>query len=274
MQSIVDGSTRIFAILGDPIGQVKSPAQVTASLRARSCNAILIPLHVSSNNFDEVVRALKAIRNLDGLVVTVPHKFTAFQHCDEATKRASFLQAVNVMRRSRSGTWEGDMCDGQGFVDAILQKGGVVAGKRAFLLGAGGAGTAIGYALLEAGVARLSIHDIDEMRQRQLVQKLRQRFGDRAAEVEGNPGEFDIVANATPAGMENLQDSAINLERLRPSMIVGDVVTSTGETALIRAALSIGCICSTGHDMYGALQETMVDFLLSSDDFSADSGQK
>lgn len=122
MQSIVDGSTRIFAILGDPIGQVKSPAQVTASLRARSCNAILIPLHVSSNNFDEVVRALKAIRNLDGLVVTVPHKFTAFQHCDEATKRASFLQAVNVMRRSRSGTWEGDMCDGQGFVDAILQK--------------------------------------------------------------------------------------------------------------------------------------------------------
>lgn len=265
MESIVDGTTRIFAILGDPIAQVKSPAQVTASLRARSQNAILVPLHVSSRDFGEVVRALKVIRNLDGLVFTVPHKFTAFHHCDRTTERASFLQAVNVMRRSRSGAWEGDMCDGQGFVDAILQKGGVPAGKRALLLGAGGAGTAIGYALLEAGVDRLSIHDLDQMRERELVQKLRQRFDYRVSEVESDPAEFDIVANATPTGMENFQDSPINLERLRPSMIVGDVVTSTGETALIRAARSIGCVCSTGHDMYRALQETMVEFLLSSD---------
>ena len=263
MQSIVDGSTRIFAILGDPIGQVKSPAQVTASLRARSRNAILVPLHVTSNDFDDVVHALKAIRNLDGLVITVPHKFAAFQHCKQATERASFLQAVNVMRRSRSGAWEGDMCDGQGFVDAILRKGGVLAGKRAFLLGAGGAGTAIAYALLEAGVAELSIHDIDQTRQRELVQKLRQRFGDQVADAGTKPGEFDIIANATPAGMENLQDSPIDPDRLRPAMIIGDVVTASGETALIRAARSVGCICSTGHDMYRALQETMVDFLLS-----------
>ena len=265
MQSIVDGSTRIFAILGDPIGQAKSPAEVTASLRARSRNAILVPFHVTSNDFDDVVRALKAIRNLDGIVITVPHKFTAFQHCERATERASFLRAVNVMRRSTSGAWEGDMCDGQGFVDAILQKGGVLAGKRAFLLGAGGAGTAIGYALLEAGVAELSIQDIDQTRQSELAGKLRHRFGDRVAEVGPTPDEFDIIANATPTGMENLQDSPVDPRRLRSAMIVGDVVTATGETALMRAARSVGCVCSTGHDMYRALRETMVDFLLSSD---------
>jgi shikimate dehydrogenase len=229
---------------------------------------------VTSSDFDDVVLALEAIRNLDGLVVTVPHKFAAFQHCKQATERASFLQTVNVMRRSRSGAWEGDMCDGQGFVDAILQKGGVLAGKRAFLLGAGGAGTAIAYALLEAGVAELSIHDIDQTRQRDLVQKLRQRFGDQVAGVGTKPGDFDIIANATPAGMENVQNSPIDPDRLRPAMIIGDVVTATGETALIRAARSIGCICSTGHDMYRALQETMVNFLLSSDEFSAGLGQQ
>jgi shikimate dehydrogenase len=220
---------------------------------------------VASNDFDDIVRALKAIRNLDGLVITVPHKFNAFQHCERATERASFLRTVNVMRRSRSGTWEGDMCDGQGFVDAILQKGGVLAGRRAFLVGAGGAGTAIGYALLEAGVAALSIHDIDQTRQRELVQKLRQRFGDQVAEVGPDEGEFDIMVNATPSGLENLQSSPVDPSRLRPTMIVGDVVTATGETALIRAARAIGCICSSGHDMYQALQETMVDFLLSPD---------
>jgi len=265
LESIVDGKTRLFAILGDPIAQVKSPAQVTASLRARSRNAILVPFHVTSEDFDEIVLALKAIRNLDGLVITVPHKFTAFRHCAETTARAEFLGAVNVMRRSSSGVWEGDMCDGRGFVDAILEKGGVLAGKRALLLGAGGAGTAIGYALLEAGVAELSIHDIDRSRLDELVGKLRQRFGDRVTDGAPDPMAFDVLANATPAGMENLQKSPVDLDRLRPATIVGDVVTATGETALIRAARSKGCPFSTGHDMYQALQEKMVEFLLSSD---------
>ncbi len=127
-------------------------------------------------DFDDVMRALKAIRNLDGLVITVPHKFNAFQHCNQATERASFLRAVSVMPVYRSGTlWEGDMCDGQGFVDAYHKKGGVVAGKRSHLLGAGEA--------RHRNRAHCSsirrrptfmIHDIDEVRQRQLVQKLRQ----------------------------------------------------------------------------------------------------
>jgi shikimate dehydrogenase len=263
LETIVNGTTRIFAILGDPIAQVKSPAQVTASLRSRSRNAILVPYHVTSNDFDRVVPALKAIRNLDGLVITVPHKFAAFRHCTNTTERAAFLQAVNVMRRSPSNEWEGDMCDGQGFVDAILEKGGVLAGKRALLLGAGGAGTAIGYALLEAGIEGLSIHDIDQARQDELVGRLRSRFGDRVAFGAPDPYTFDVLANATPAGMEDLHKSPVDLDRLRPATIVGDVVTAADETALIRAASSKGCIFSTGHDMYRALQEKMVDFLLS-----------
>lgn len=83
--------------------------------------------------------------------------------------------------------------------------------------------------------------------------------------MDSDPAEFDIIANATPAGMEGLKSSPIDLERLRSEMIVGDVVTATTETALIQASRSIGCVCSTGHDMYQALQETMVDFLLKSD---------
>jgi shikimate dehydrogenase len=265
LQSIVDGNTRIFAILGDPIAQVKSPAQVTASLRARSCNAILVPLHVTSNDFDDVVLSFKSIRNLDGLVITVPHKFAAFRHCGKTTEQAAFLGAVNVMRRNPSGAWEGDMCDGRGFVDAILEKGGTLAGKRTLLLGAGGAGTAIGYALLEAGVAYLSIDDIDRTRRDELVQKLRLRFGDRVAAGAADPIAFDVLANATPSGMNNDQKAPIDIDRLRPTTIVGDVVTAPHETTLIQAARFRGCLVSTGHDMYQALQEKMVDFLLSSD---------
>jgi len=265
MQSIIDGNTRIFAILGDPISQVKSPAQVTASLQARSRNALLVPFHVISSDFDNFVRSLKAIRNLDGLVVTVPHKFAAFRHCEKTTSRAAFLEAVNVMRPVSSGTsWEGDMCDGQGFVDAILKKGGALVGKSALLIGAGGAGTAIGYALLEAAVARLSIDDIDRARREVLVEKLRVRFGDRVTAGASDLVAVDVLANATPAGMEKSDEPPIDLDQLRSGMIVGDVVTAKCETTLVEAARSKGCLVSTGHDMYQGLQETMVDFLLSS----------
>jgi len=157
------------------------------------------------------------------------------------------------------------MCDGRGFVDAILEKRGALTGKRALLLGAGGAGTAIGYALLEAGIARLAIHDIDVARRDELIRKLRLRFGALVTDGAPEPVEFDILANATPVGMENLQDVPIDVDQLRPTTIVGDVVTATHETALIQAARSKGCLVSTGHDMYRALLEKMVDFILFSD---------
>jgi shikimate 5-dehydrogenase len=262
MAALVDGRTRIFAILGDPIVQVKSPTSVTGSFRARSRNAILIPVQVRSDDFDRVVDAFYAIENLDGLVVTVPHKFAAFRHCTATTDRAAFLRAVNVMRRNFSGGWDGDMCDGQGFVDAIREKGGQLAGRRALLLGAGGAGSAIGYALLESGVTCLAVHDADPGRQHALIAKLQGCFGEKVLAGTTDPDGFDVLANATPVGMANPLEAPIELERLRPGTIVGDVVTPSQESALIAAARAKQCITSTGHDMYRALQETMVDFLL------------
>jgi shikimate dehydrogenase len=259
---LVDGQTRLFAILGDPIAQVKSPAEVTASLRARARNAVLVPLHVTPDDFAGVVRSLKAVRNLDGLVITVPHKFAAARQCDLLTDRAGFLGAVNVMRRTAAGAWEGDMCDGQGFVDALLRRGGAVSGRRALLLGAGGAGTAIGYQLLVAGVSSLAIHDIDRQRQRDLVAKLGSRFGDCVSAGDADPAGFALIANASPAGMDGTDTAPLALGGLQPGMIVGDVVTASGDTALIAAARTTGCIHASGHDMYRALQETMVDFLL------------
>jgi len=119
----LDGATRLVAIIGDPIAQVKSPAGVTQSLIDRDRNAIVVPIHVTTADLERFIQGVSLARNLDGIIVTVPHKFDVFRLCATATERAEFLGAVNVLRRKDDGSWHGDHADGVGFVEGIRTAG-------------------------------------------------------------------------------------------------------------------------------------------------------
>ena len=124
---------------------------------------------------------LTASRNVDGILVTMPHKFTAFTHCATSSERAKMLGVVSVIRRNPDGTWHGDMLDGLAFVKAQQDHGAQPEGARALLVGAGGAGSAIAIELLQAGVLELVIHDADESRVATLLDLLSD-LGRRASE--------------------------------------------------------------------------------------------
>lgn len=149
------GATRLHVIIGDPIEQVRSPAGVTAAFAARGHDGILVPVQVAPADLPDFLSVATRLKNLDGIVVTIPHKFACYQTCTSATQRAHFLRTVNLMRRRADGSWHGDMVDGLGFVGAARAKGTNPAGMRALLVGAGGAGSAIALALVEAGVSDL-----------------------------------------------------------------------------------------------------------------------
>lgn len=157
----LDGETRLIPILGDPIAQVKSPTQLTESLAERGLNAIVPPVHARPDDFAAVVAGLKRIGNVDGLVITVPHKFAARDVCDSLSEQARFIGSVNVIRREADGSWFGDNCDGQGYMAGIRAAGGNVAGRSVLLAGAGGAGSAIAYEFLREGAERIAIHDAE-----------------------------------------------------------------------------------------------------------------
>ena len=70
----ITGATRLYAIIGDPIAQVRSPEVFTEQFVAAGANAVLVPAHVPVMMFDTVIPALLALGNLDGLLVTVPFK--------------------------------------------------------------------------------------------------------------------------------------------------------------------------------------------------------
>src|SRR6478609_8441532 len=155
----LSGATRLHVIVGDPIAQVRAPAGISAAFAARGHDGILVPVQVAPADLPDFLSVATRLKNLDGIVATIPHKFACYEACASATDRAHVLRTVNLMRRRADGGWHGDMVDGLGFIGAARAKGIDPLGMRALLVGAGGAGSAIALALIEAGVSDLAIHD-------------------------------------------------------------------------------------------------------------------
>jgi shikimate dehydrogenase len=130
MPIALNGASRLYPIIGDPIAQVKSPTGVSEHLQSLGLNALCVPMQVPVADLNAVMAGLQAVPNVDGLIITVPHKVRCYQLCQTASDRSHFLQVSNMLRRNVDGSWHGDMSDGLGMVAAIEQASGAVKGKR------------------------------------------------------------------------------------------------------------------------------------------------
>ncbi|MEX8518351.1 MAG: shikimate dehydrogenase [Leptothrix sp. (in: b-proteobacteria)] len=262
MTDTLDGATRVHFIVGDPIAQVKSPAGVTRAYQARGHNAMVMPAHVAPADLANWLAGVSLARNVDGVIVTVPHKFACFDLCATTSDRAAFLRTVNTMRRNADGRWHGDMFDGLGFVSALRDNGCQIEGKQCLLVGAGGAGSAIAHALVLAGVSQLAIHDEDTARRTTLVDRLAGLGQCSVVHGSTDPTGFDIVLNATPMGMKETDPLPLNVAEISAAMFVGCVITAPAISPLVAAARARGCATMTGADMFARVRDLMVDFLL------------
>lgn len=262
MLDTYSGATRVIFIVGDPIAQVKAPAFATRTLRARGADAVVVPAHVRPADLAAFMDVAACMPNVDGVIATVPHKFAIVPLCHAVSARAASIGAVNIVRRDAQGRWFGDMCDGEGYVTALRKAGCEPAGRRALLVGAGGAGSAIAHALVDAGVHALSVHDTDAARRNTLLGKLSRYSAMQPQAGTGNPRGFDLVINATPMGMSPSDVLPVDTSLLDPSAFVGDVVTVPEVTPLIAIARERGCPTMTGMGMFEAVRDGIVDFYL------------
>jgi shikimate dehydrogenase len=261
MLSMLNGATRLFPIIGDPIAQVKAPEGLTKAFQERGIDALCVPMHVAPQDWQKFVTAMRTTKNVDGLVATVPHKFAAFDACDTVSERARFLQSVNVMRRTADGKFHGDMFDGIGFVDACKGNGCSFQGKSALLIGLGGAGTAIAHAVALAGVSDLGLCDLDFARRDNLISRLK-TAGFQVHAADNDASEFDIILNATPLGMRESDPLPVRTGSLQGGQFVGDVVTEPEITELIALARAMGLQTSNGIAMFEKVRDLILDFLL------------
>lgn len=260
MLETLSGATRLYPIIGDPIVHVKTPNRLTATFAERGHDGICVPMRVREGDLDAVMAGLTATPNVDGLLVTMPHKNAAFAHCATASETSKLLRVVSVARRDTDGGWHGDMLDGLAFVAAMRKGGATLDGARVLQVGAGGVGGAIAVALLDAGVRELVLHDTDEGRLGRMVDLLSGRG--RVAAGPPDPTGFDALCNATPLGLSPGDPLPVDAGLLRSATFVGDVIAGEGTTPLIAAARGAGCRTSDGAAMVEAVLDIMADFLL------------
>ena len=259
------GATRLNVIVGDPIAQVRSPGGVTQAFAERGYDGVLVPVQVAAEDLTRFLDVATKLKNLDSIIVTVPHKFACYEYCTSATERADFIGSANIMRRRLDGGWHGEITDGLGFVGAALAHGVDPKGKRALQIGAGGAGSAIALALIEAGVSELALHDENAARRDTLIERLNRRGKGRVVVGSPDPTGFDMVCNATPAGMQDGDPLPVDVSKLSSSSYCGCVITRPAISPFIAAARAKGCVTGTGTEMYETLQGLMLDFLLFAD---------
>ena len=262
MPDNLDGATRLFPIIGDPIQFVKSPQRLTRGFESRGHNGLCLPMQVTKEDLDAVMRALTQTGNVDGLLVTMPHKHSAIDYCATRSHTAQLLGAVSVMRRNPDHSWHGEMLDGLAFVKAQIDHGARIKDGRALLVGAGAAGSAIAIALLDAGVRELIIHDTDASRAAHLNGLLAELGQGRVRVGSADPSGCTLVFNATPLGLAEDDSLPVSADLLESTMFVGDVIAGHGVTPLLKAAQSAGCKTANGVAMVEAVQEMMLDFLL------------
>jgi shikimate dehydrogenase len=252
------GETRIHLIVGDPIAQTKSPAGLTRVFAERGVDAVCIPMQVAVGDFDAFMATARRVRNIDGIVVTVPHKLAAARHCEVLSGRSRLLGAVNAMRREPDGSWSGDMTDGVALVAALHASGFAPRGRRALVVGAGGAGSAVVLALAQAG-ARVAVHDIDAARRNDLCARL---AAYEVAAGSADPAGCALVVNATPLGMAADDPLPVEVDRLDAGAFAADLVTKPAVTPFLEAARRRGSPILTGEGMFAPQAGILADFLL------------
>ncbi len=245
MRSIVelDGETRVVGVIGWPVRHSLSPAMQNAAISALGLNWIYVPYEVSPTRLEEALDGMRAL-GITGLNVTVPHKQGVAELVDELGETARALGAVNTIW-NKDGFLFGYNTDGDGFLRALRESGETVEGKRAALIGAGGSGRAVAYALARDGVSALTIVNRTVQRGLEVADLVREHVpvdvsavALNSAEAEAAIREADIIVDSTPCGMYPDVDApaVIPGDWLREGQCVCDLVYTPRETSLLKLA--------------------------------------
>ena len=258
----ITGTTRLFGILADPVAHVKTPQGLNALMRARCIDGVMVPMHVTEAGLEAFVAGLRGLHNFGGFIVTVPFKSRMVALCDKVSDAALSIGAVNAVRREADGRLVADMLDGHGFVAGLRDAGISPAGHAVFLAGAGGAANAIAFALAEARIARLTIHNRTAARTAELAARLHGAFPHLpVAAGTADPSGHTLVVNATSLGLRAHDPLPLDTHALTPGMTVAEVVMQPEVTPLLAHAAARGCRVQPGLPMLTGQLELMARFL-------------
>ena len=247
---MINGHTEIIAHIGYPTHTFKSPMIYNPYFNEAGINAVVVPMGCQAEHYPVFLRSVFTLENIRGALITMPHKVSTVGLIDEVTAAVRVAGACNAVKRLADGRLVGDMFDGAGFVRGVQRKGFDLTGKRVLVVGTGGVGCAIAASLAGAGIAAISLFDVNAACCNALAQRLKDNHPHIEVRTGSNdPLGHDLVVNATPLGMNEGDPLPLDVTRLSPEAFVGEVVMRAETTAFLAAAQARGCPTQVGTDM-------------------------
>ena len=262
MTQLISGYTNLIAHIGWPTGSFKAPMIFNPYFEQEGIDTLVVPMGCKGEDYPGFFKSLFQLQNIIGALITMPHKVSTVAMLDEMSTAVQVCGACNAVRKEADGRLVGDMFDGQGFVRGLARKGRPAQGASALVIGSGGVGSAIAVAMAETGVGRLALYDNRPEVMEQLASRLQQFFPTLPIQLGSNdPSRFEIVVNATPMGMEPGDPLPIEVGRISPTAMVGEVVMKQEETPFVLAARERGCLTQIGTDMLFEQIPAYLEFL-------------
>jgi shikimate dehydrogenase len=261
----INGGTRLFGLFGDPIAHTRAYDGFNLEFQSLGVNAILVPVHARKESLAAIVEGWRGTENCGGFIVTLPHKVAIAGLVDQLGDTAELAGAVNAVRCEASGRLIGELFDGAGFLAALAADDIEIGGRRCFMIGAGGAGRALAFAIAGAGARALTIANRTTAKARVLAEQVGAAFPScdtRAGPPD--PAGHDVVVNATSLGLDDEDGAPFDVGLLTPAMAVIDIINRP-RTRLIAAARKRGCRTQTGEPMLVHQIGAIAEFLTGAD---------
>ena len=247
----------LVGVFGQPVAENPGVVIQDAAFQAMGLERWhFLTLDVDKDKLGDAINGLKAFK-MRGINCTIPHKIAVMEYLDEISHSAKLIGAVNMIVND-NGRLYGENTDGKGFMMSLESNGVDVKGKKVVVFGAGGAARAICVEMGLAGVADITI--VNRAQDRPLgdalMAILRENTKTEVRYVDWE-GDYtilegtDIVVNATSIGLYPNVDQMpmINMDSIKPTMFVQDVIPNPTETAFIKEMRRRGIPCATGAGM-------------------------
>jgi shikimate dehydrogenase len=247
----------LIGLIGANIMKSLSPALHAEAFAAAGIEGYYHVMDVDVLTGRKLPQLIEAVKTAGfcGTNVTFPFKQEVLSLLDEVDREAAQIGAVNAVTIAPDGRTKGYNTDRRGFRRSFeegLEQASAEA-ATVVLIGAGGAGRAVAFALMDLGVATVVVHDRDAKQAATLLADLTTHYGAArcrlADNLEGDIAEADGVINATPVGMLGFPGNPVPVAALHGGHWAADVIYTPIETAFIKAAAAKGARVLTGGGM-------------------------
>ena len=255
MRVEITARTQLCGLIGNPVEHSLSPAIHNAAFQKLGLNFVYLAFRVE--DLAGAIHGIRALGNVRGFSVTIPHKVAILPYLDEIEPTARHIGAVNTIV-VEGGKLFGYNTDASGAVRALTNSAVVLKRSRVLILGSGGAARAIAFALAGTDIEHLVILGIDTAERQILARDLHAKTALLVEEASLNEGSLrqairdsQILIHCTPLGMHpKVNETPVEPALLHPSLIVMDIVYNPLETRLLREAKAAGCRIIPGLEMF------------------------